>query len=383
MITTDSTTVSDVEKTDISPDYLAPAISFRELNADPRGLSNPLIHIPIYRAHDESDDGFLYLIELLLACLDSYFAHQNTYDLLVTTNDETTLEILSAYREKSGHRFDLKFVSRNDLLSTFGTDESRLMDIPCMQTIFSKFYPVLNRECDAIVHVDFDTMFLAKLDLGPLLISDIGLVDSNQLNPEAGLWSPTARQADFFRIDQPVEPVSSWINSGVFSVQGSGFDLCRAEIGHYLDNLERAIADGLNTMTDEIILNALAVRERNAVTVNPDYRYNFLAYYLRHDPTWTSRGQIVHFHSLKPYAFYFDGVVKHRCDSIAAQRLSGDLYLAVLMWCQHLHAACDQLAYDFPMIASMPLDVVEKELARIAAQQDDFDAFAYSILLQT
>jgi hypothetical protein len=370
-------------KQDISPDYLAPAISSRERNADTSELSSPLIHIPIYRAHDASDDGFLYLIELLLACLDSYFAHQNTYDLLVTTNDETPLEILSAYKEKSGHRFELRFVSRDDLLSTFCTDENRLMDVPCMQTIFSKFYPILNRECEAIVHVDFDTMFPGKVDLGPLLISDIGLVDSNQFNPDAGLWSPTARQADFFHIDQGVEPVSSWINSGVFSVQGKGFDICRAEIGHYLENLERAIADGLNTMTDEIILNALAVRERGAVTVIPDYRYNFLAYYLKHDPSWASRGQIVHFHSLKPYVFYFDGVVKHRCDRIDAERLSGDFYLAVLMWCRHLHAACDQLAYDFPMIAAMPLDVVEKELARIAAKRDDFDAFAYSILLQT
>jgi hypothetical protein len=361
-------------KQDISDDLLALGTSFRELNADPRELSSPLIHIPIYRAHDEWDVGFPYLIDLLVACLDSYFAHKNKYDLLVTTNDETTLEILSAYREQSGHRFELRLVSRNDLLSTFGTDESRLMDIPCIQTIFSKFYPILNRECDAIIHVDFDTMFLAKLDPGPLLISDIGLVDSSQFNPDGGLWSPTAGQADFFRIDQAVEPVSSWINSGVFSVQGGGFDLCRAEIGHYLENLERAIADGLNTMTDEIILNALAVREREAVTVIPDYRYNFLAYYLKHDPSWTSRGKIVHFHSLKPYAYWYsNGSVEYRGDATEHERLSEDFYLAVLMWCRHLHAACGQLEYDFPMIAAMPLEVVEEELARIAATRDNSD----------
>jgi hypothetical protein len=355
----------------ITSDLLAPAISSREKNADTRELSNPLIHIPLYRSHDASDYGFQYLVELLLACLDSYFAHQNTYDLLVTTNDERPLEILSAYKEKSGHRFELRLVGRDDLLSAFCTDESRLMDIPCMETIFSKFYPILNRECDAIVHVDFDTMFVSKVDLRPLLVSDVGLVDSNQFNRDAGLWCPTGKQADFFRLGQGVEPVSSWINSGVFSVQRAGFEICRTEIGHYLENLERAIADGLNDSTDEIILNALAVREKGAVTVIRDYRYNFLAYYLKHDPSWTWRGQIVHFHSLKPYAYWYsNGVVEYRGGEIHAERLSEDFYLAVLMWCRHLHAACRQLPYDFPMIAAMPLEVVEKELARVVAKRD-------------
>jgi hypothetical protein len=368
----------------LQPVLTAPAISSRELNADTRELSSTLIHIPLYCSHDASDYGVRYLVELHLACLDSYFAHQNTYDLLVTTNDERPLEVLSAYKEKSRHRFELRLVSRDDLLSTFCTDESRLMDSPCVRTIFSKFYPILNRECDAIVHVDFDTMFMSKVDLRPLLVSDIGLVDANQFNRDAGLWCPTGRQADFFRLDQPVEPVSSWINSGVFSVQQEGFDICRNEIGYYLENLERAIADGLNTMTDEIIMNALAVRERDAVTVIPDYRYNFLAYYLKHDPSWTRRGQIVHFHSLKPYSYwYVNGTVEPRCDAIEAERLNEDFYLAVLMWCRHLHAACRQLAYDFPMLAAMPLEVVEKELARFVAKRDDTNVFASSILLQT
>jgi hypothetical protein len=311
------------------------------------------------------------MVELNLACLDSYFAHENTYDLLVTTNDGRALEVFSAYKEKSGHRFELRLVSRDELLSTFCTDESRLMDVPCMRTIFSKFYPILNRECDAIIHVDYDTIFVSKVDLRPLLVSDVGLVDANQFGRDVGLWCPTARQADFFRIVQPVEPVSSWINSGVFSVQRGGFDLCRTEIGHYLENLERAIVDGLNAYTDEIIMNALAVRERDAVVVIPDYRYNFLAYYLKHDPSWTRRGQIVHFHSLKPDSYwYFNGSVTHRCDAIQVDRLNEDFYLAVLMWYRHLHAACRQLPYEFPMRAAMPLEVVEKELARLIAKRD-------------
>ena len=358
-------------------DLPAPEISSREPKADAGEPASPLIHIPLYCAHDASDHGVRYLIELHLACLDSYFAYENRYDLLVTTNDERPLEILSAYKKRSRHRFELRFVSRNDLLSAFCTDESRLMDIPCMTTIFSKFYPILNRECDAIVHVDFDTMFVSKVDLRPLLASDVGLVDANQFDRDKGFWCPTERQADFFRIGQPVEPVSSWINSGVFSVQRRGFEICRNEIGYYLENLERAIADGLNTMTDEIIMNALAVRERDAVTVTPDYRYNFLAYYLKHDPSWTWRGQIVHFHSLKPYAFYFDGIVKHRCD-FEPELLSPDLYLAVLMWCRHLHAACHQLAYDFPMVEAMPLEVVERELALLVMVRDAGTALAES-----
>lgn len=358
------------EKIANQSDLPVPAISSRKPQADTDEPASPLIHIPLYCAHDASDHGVRYLVELLLACLDSYFAHQNTYDLLVTTNDKRPLEVLSAYKQRSGHRFELRFVSRDDLLSTFCMDESRLMDSACMKTIFSKFYPILNRERAAIVHVDFDTMFVAKVDFHPLLVSDVGLVDSNQFDAK-GLWCPTGAQVDFFRIGQPVEPVSSWINSGVFSVQRRGFEICRNEIEHYLENLESAIADGLNTLTDEIILNALAVRERDAVTVIPDYRYNFLAYYLKHDPSWTWRGQIVHFHSFKPYSFWCsDGAVKHRGDATEAELISFDLYLAVLMWCRHLHAACRQLAYDFPMVEAMPLEVVEKELARIEAWRD-------------
>lgn len=335
-----------------------------------RERSSPLIHIPLYCAHDASNHVMLYMLELLLACLESYFAHENTYDLLVTTNDERPLDVLSAYKEKFRRGFELRLVSADDLRSTFCTDESRLMDITCMRTVFSKFYPILKQECEAIVHVDFDTIFVSKIDLSPLLVTDVGLVDTNQFN-RGGAWCPTSRQADFFRIQQPVEPVAGWINSGVFSVQRGGFDLCRTEVKHYLENLERVIADELNG-SDELIMNALAVRQRDAVTVIPDYRYNFLAYYLKHDPSWTWRGQIVHFHSLKPpNAYrYVNGTVEHRCDGFQASRLSEDFYLAVLMWFRHLHAACRQLPYEFPTLAVMPLEVVEKELAHLVEERD-------------
>lgn len=331
--------------------------------------SSPLIHIPLYCDHLASDHAIRYMVELHLACLDSYFSHENTYDVLVTTNDAKPFAVLTSYKEKSGHRFELRFVSRDDLLSAFGTDESRLRDIPCVRTIFSKFYPVMIRECDVIVHVDYDTLFVSKVDLSPLLVSGIGLVDANQFRGN-GLWSPSERQAEFFEIDSAAQPVSSWINSGVFAVQHEGFELCRAEISHYLENLERAIADGLNDLADEVIMNALAVREPDVVKVIPDYRYNFLAYYLTHDPSWTWRGQIVHFHSLKPDVFFYvNGKIEARCEASQTERLNQDFYLAALLWFKHLYSATAQLAYEFPVLEAMPLEVIEKELALLAVDR--------------
>ncbi len=311
------------------------------------------------------------MVEQHLACVESYFAHGNTYDLLVTTNDTRPLEVIAAYKAKTKRRFELQLVSRADLRSVFRTDDTRLADNICMRTVFSKFFPILRRECDSIVHVDCDTMFMAKVDLRPLLVSDVGLVDANQFMRHHEPWCPTHRQAEFFRIAHPVAPVSRWINSGVFAVRGNGFEMCRAEIGYYLENLERAIADRLHVESDEIIMNALAVRERTQVTVIPDYRCNFLAYYLKHDPSWRWSGQIVHFHSLKPDAYWYaNGNVQPRCDESQRERLSEDFYVAVLIWFRHLHAACRDLTFEFPIRATMPLEVVERELMHLVAGRD-------------
>ena len=316
------------------------------------------------------------MVEQHLACLESYFAHENTYDVLVTTNDHRPFEIFSAYKDKIRHRldehrfaeqsFEVRFVTRDDLLSVFKTDRSRLNNTPCIRTIFSKFYPILKREASAIVHVDFDTMFAAKIDLTPLLVSDIGLVDANQFLGDEMRWRPTEKQAAFFGLPPTTTSHWNWINSGVFAVQRRGFQILEDEIARYLENLERAIADGINTQTDEIIMNALAVREPDAVNVTADYRYNFLAYFLKHDPDWTTRAQIIHFHSLKPDKFwYVDGALQHRCDDVfQASRVSEDLYLAVLMWFRHFHAACEGLPYLFPLLKAIPREVVETELSR-------------------
>ena len=330
-------------------------------------FANPLVHIPLYCTDDTPDYGAQYLVELVLVCLESYFNHHNTHDVLVTTNDSRPLRVLSAYQEKSGHPFELKWVSSDELLAIFGADQSRLQDAGCIRTIFSKFYPILSRASEAIVHVDIDTMFVSKVDFGPLFASNIGLVEANRLDPKARPWRPTRKHADFFDIPLPATPVATWVNTGVFAVLGKGFDICRSEVSHYLENLERAIADGIHASSDESIMNALAVREREFVNVIPDYRYNFLAYYLDRDPTWKRRGKIVHFHSLKPYDFYFDGIVRHRCDRFQAKRITPELYFAVLIWCRYLHAACERFNYDSHMISAMPRDVVLEEIELLEA----------------
>ena len=328
-------------------------------------VTNPLIHIPLYCWHKAPDYAMRAMVEQQLTCLDSYFSHGNTYDLLVTTNDRRAFDMFCTYRRISGHRFDLRLVNEAELLSVFKTDLGRLRNTPCVRTIFSKFFPILKREAEVIVHVDFDTLFLTKTDLAPLVVSDITLVDANQFMPDERRFEPSETQAEFFRLSQPVTPKWNWINSGVFAVQRKGFQILADEIAHYLEHLERAIADGTNDHTDEIIMNALATRESDAVNVIPDYHYNFLAYFLNHDPEWMTRAQIVHFHSLKPDKFwYVDGALKHRFDDddVRADRLNEDLYLAVLLWFRHFHAACRGMPYLFRLLAAIPPDAVEREI---------------------
>jgi len=333
--------------------------------------ANPLIHIPLYCWRNAPDYAVYAMVEQHLTCLESYFAHGNTYDLLVTTNDRRPFQMFCTYRRISEHRFDVRFVTTSELLSVFKTDLRRLHNTPCVRTIFSKFFPMFKREAGTIVHVDFDTLFLNKIDLSPLLVADIGLVDANQFMPDERRFEPTEAQTQFFRLSEPVKPKWNWINSGVFAVQRRGFQILADEISHYLEHLDRAIADGTNDHTDEIIMNALAVRETDAVTVIPDYRYNFLAYFLKHDPEWTTRAQIIHFHSVKPDKFwYVDGTLRHRFDDdeVRANRVNEDLYLAVLIWFRHFHAACCGMPYLFPLLDAVPLDVVEREIRARSGQ---------------
>jgi hypothetical protein len=327
-------------------------------------VTEPLIHLPLYCWPNTPDRLMRSMVQQLLTSLHTYFAYENEYDLLVTTNDRRPLEILSAYKKKNGYGFKLRFVTPGDLLSAFKTDHSRLNNIPCIRMIFSKFYPILNREAEAIVHVDFDTMFAAKVDLTPLLVSDICLVDANKFWPVEVARQITDDQADFFRLPKPVRTPWNWINSGVFLVQGRGFDIVSDEVLYYLENLERAIDADVLDFADEIMMNALAIREPDAVTLISDQRYNFHAYFLKHDPDWTTTAQIIHFQSVKPDNFsYVDGEVRHHCEEYLEERINEDLYLAVLIWFRYFHQACDGLPYLFPLLEAIPSDVVERELA--------------------
>jgi hypothetical protein len=328
----------------------------------------PLIHIPIYCWRNASDYAMRIMVQHILVSVHSYFAQENTYGLLVTTNDRRPFEILSAYKRKTGYGFQLELVTQDDLLSVFNTDLYRLADIQSTRTIFSKFYPILNRAAGAIVHVDFDTIFASQVDLTPLLAADVSLVDANQFMEVEQRWEPNESETDFFRLSDTEKPAWNWINSGVFSVQRGGFQLLADEVAHYLENLDHVVDNGIHHFTDEIIMNALAIRERASVAVIPDYRLHFLHYYLKHDPAWTTRAGIIHFHALKPDRFWYrDGVFTHRSDitqnQILMSRLNEDLYLAVLMWYRHLHAACDGLPYLFPLLEAVHLDVVEREIA--------------------
>src|SRR5215470_7927757 len=108
--------------------------------------SEPLIHIPIYCSRNAPERRMLSMVQQLLACLHSYFAHENTYGLLVTTNDRRAFEILSAYKKKTGYDFELRLITRGDLRSVFKTDHSGLNNMACIRMIFPKFYPILNHE---------------------------------------------------------------------------------------------------------------------------------------------------------------------------------------------------------------------------------------------
>ena len=326
----------------------------------------PLIHIPLYCWRNAPDYAMRGMVQQLLACVQSYFAHENTYALLVTTNDRRVFEIVSAYKQKTGYGFQLRLVAEEELLSVFDTDLYRLYDVRSIRMIFSKFYPILKREAEVIVHVDFDTIFASQIDLTPLLVSDIGLVDANQFLDAELRWEPTESQVDFFRLPQTTASSWNWINSGVFSVQRRGFQIIADEVAHYLENLDRAIDERIDVFTDEIIMNALAVRERESVSVIPEYRLHFLAYLLKHDAAWTTSAEIIHFHSLKPDRFWYrNGVFTHRADlnEIQLKRINEDLYVAVLMWYRHLHAACRDLPYLFPLLEAISPECVEAELA--------------------
>ena len=377
----------------------------------------PLVHIPVYCVNGANDHNVIYMVELTCACLDSFFSYGNDYDLLVTTNDSRPLEILQAYRKASGHRFETRLVTQHELLSTFRASERALSDPPCVKMLFSKFFPILKRLGERIVHVDFDTIFTSKVDFEPLLGSGVRLVRpfsykftraarsgarflSGLLHCQrlldwfenlSSAYYPASADRTFFRMDlAQVRPRSKWLNSGVFSVEGAGFDCLRQEVEHYLAHLDLAITSGLNDFPDEMMMNALAVREPEIVSLLEDHNYNFLAYQLMHEPDWETTCKIMHFHGLKPNLFRaasytlpanqheWRGQESRIGDSLyVAEGLSENLpriasntafHLAGMIWFLHVHAAARGLPHEFPVLQLVPLDVARREHARLTRQ---------------
>jgi len=326
-----------------------------------------LIHVPLYFPYRfTGHDYAAYLAELALVTLESYFSNGNTHDVLVTTNHAGAYQMFWDYRRVSGRRFELIFVTRKELVATFRCEDKRLDDAASIKMLFSKFYPICKGFDDRIVHVDLDTLFTTRVDFEPLFASAVTLVDANRFLP-GGYWAPEPPTARFFSVDLGrSQPVAKWINSGVFAVQGRGFDLCRQEVTSYLRRLDQAKELVGCDYPDELMLNALAVRESRAVTVIPDHTYNFLVYFLIHDRDWLRHCRILHFHGMKPlHTSYVDGQLRYDPLPEHAGRMNSEIYPAMALYFWYLHAACRGLDYDFMVRDRIPWNVVEREHRRL------------------
>ena len=267
------------------------------------------------------------------------------------------------------------------------------------------------------MRVDFDTIFMSKVDFEPLFGGNVGLVRpfcskltragrsgarflSRALGSERILdwfehlslgYYPAATDRTFFRMHgNRIRPRASWINSGIFSVEGAGFELLEREVRHYLTHLDQAIADGLNEFPDELLMNALAVREPEAVSLLDDHSYNFLAYQLARDQKWGKTCKILHFHGLKPNLFraasYAPLANQHEWRG-KESRISDSLYvaegvsehlpritsntafhLAGMIWFLHAHSAARSLPYELPVLKLVPLDIARQEHARLTRE---------------
>ncbi len=329
----------------------------------------PLVHVPAYVPYstpaDEVNATRTYVLELLLTCLHSLRVQGMKGDLLVTTNDAEIVEVIARYRARTGHRLELMPVSSDETIAAFGIEPARLPDEVCSKYLWPKFYPIVRRLAPWIVHVDFDTVAMAELDFTEHYQAELSVVDANQL---AGwpAFVPSKAYADFFELQDSPRPTWSWLNTGVFSVRGSGFDLCAVELGHYLRNLGGAAALGITRDGDEALLNALATREPGRVSVLRDPSTNLLAYYLPRHPTWLHDARIVHFHSLKPRTVQVQqGRPVFSCPPSMADRITLDYYLAVLVWCGHLHAVARTMRMQLPMALQVPADFLDRELPRV------------------
>ncbi|MEM9304158.1 MAG: hypothetical protein AAGE01_18735, partial [Pseudomonadota bacterium] len=166
----------------------------------------------------------------------------------------------------------------------------------------------------------------------------------------------------------------------------TGAARCLQEVRAFLARYRRA---GLACHTsDELLLNALVIRQEPWVGVVDDYDYNFCSYLLERDPAWTSRTPILHFHSIKPNRFADRDVVggpkwqpisERLCVEIPEEGSGGErwaravaedrhMHLAMMLWFRACHVACTGLSLErpMPMTLQVPLATAEAELLRLA-----------------
>lgn len=347
----------------------------RQLTDGRDGPSRPLLHIPAHVPFStlpaERDGTRRYVLELLLASLHSLHEHERRHDLLVTTNDPEILEVATRLRARAAASWELRGVTAQDIVTTFGVEPSRLTNEVCAKFLFSKFFPVYRRAAPWIVHLDMDTMVTSSLDFEPHGGTPISLVDANRVASWPP-WTPSAAYVDFFGIAPGSTSRWSWINSGVFSARGAGLDACRAGLDHYLAQFDRATEVGIAADGDEALFNALALREREAVAVHPDVNDNLLAYHLPSVHAWRRSARIIHFHSLKPNVFRYapGGRLTFECAPAMASRVTPDFCLAALAWCRNLHAAAGPLGLRLPTMQQMPAELVERDIERFTALLD-------------
>lgn len=282
-----------------------------------------LVHIPAYALKNDLDYWELknYLVQMGVV-LNSYYKCHNDAPLLITTNSTQIYEPLKAFRQKSGYEFDLQFVTEQELDEVFPALPGEDFNDNYKKFFQSKFYPMMKRMDEQIIHVDYDIIFLRKVDFAALNKKDITLI-RNYSGPEV----------DY-------EP---WINSGFFSIQNGGFDLIEEEfVNHYVESPSNAATTDENYkwIPEEFLFNKMHRERPEQVEYVNNYHLNFPAYNLQDDPEWPQKTFCVHYHHLKASSciVWESGVqffqIHAGMDHL--ERINKDFYRSLLLFTQHL-----------------------------------------------
>lgn len=283
-----------------------------------------LVHIPAYALKEELDYYELktYLVQVGTA-INSYFSHGNDTPLLVTTNSEQIRYHVDRLRENSGYEFEILKVSDADLNEVFPPLPNDGFDYNNNYKKFfqSKFYPMMKRMDDHIIHVDYDIIFMRKIDFSELAQKDITLIR--------------------YRDDEEDE----WINSGFFSVQNGGFDLIEKEfVQFYVENpSDQSEVEKYRWIPEEFLFNKMYHEKPDSVYLTEDYTYNFPAFNLQSDPNWTKSAKCVHYHHVKAASCYLTeqgtNFYQDHGNIDFLHRINKDFYKSLLIFNQHLFEA--------------------------------------------